>query len=288
MKTVILGCGDVGKRIARALIQTGVDSSDIIAYVSSSTSEQACGALGLDARFWNLDQLDVDLADCHGAHVYYTVAPQKEGESDQRTANLMQQWRAADIRPEKILLLSTTGVYGDQQGELVTEETPLNPSTPRAKRRFSAEQQWRQYGNEKDVPVVVFRVPGIYARSRLPEKRVRSRQPVVKPEECGYTNRIHANDLARACVLALEKCGSSETFNICDGNPDKVSNYLQAVTAFFELPPLPEISLLEAQDVLSEGMLSYLSESRKIDNSKILNKLGFKLEFDDYRRGIAV
>lgn len=288
MPSTILGCGDVGRRIVKELLSSAIEASEIQAYVNSQTSQSEAQALGVTTRVINLDSLSHGLSNCAATELYYTVAPQKSGVNDLRTQSVLRQFNADQIRPAKVVLISTTGVYGDCDGEWVDETTPVKPSTERAKRRLDSEQQWLGWGRKNSIDVVVLRVPGIYAFSRIPRERLSKRIPVVRAEECGFTNRIHADDLARACVAAMRKGVGSQVFNATDGTPGKITEYLKEAANVLGLPPLPEISMQEAQSQLSVGMLSYLGESRKISNKKLLHDLDFKLLYPDFKRGLRI
>ena len=112
------------------------------------------------------------------------------------------------------------------------------------------------------------------------------RIPVVRAEECGFTNRIHADDLARICVVAMNRAKNADIFNVTDGSPGTISEYLKAAAQVVGLPSLPEISMQQAQTMLSRGMLSYLGESRKISNKKMLRELEIELLYPDFRQGL--
>lgn len=286
MASIILGCGDVGRRIARRLIAEAYPASEISAYVRTAESAEICSRIGVMALRLDLDDLQRDMGLCQGADLYYTVAPQKAGTGDERSRALLTQFKADDVKPRKIVLISTTGVYGDCDGDWVTEASATNPQTERGQRRLDSETQWLEWGYRNRVPVVVLRVPGIYAYSRLPRERLIKRTPVVKAEECGYTNRIHADDLASVCVLAMQNGKSGEVYNVTDGVPGKISEYLQAAAHVLGMEPLPEISMQQAESELSAGMLSYLGESRKISNRKMLDELGVQLKYPDFKQGI--
>jgi len=286
MQSIILGCGDIGRRIINALVDQGHDEKKIIGLVKSLDSAEQCAQMGVIGLRFDLDDLSRNLSLCADSQVYYTVAPQKNGEQDLRTRCLLQHFRDAEVKPKKVVVISTTGVYGDCQGDWVTEENNVNPQTARGQRRLDSEQNWLAWGKETGVPVVILRVPGIYAHSRLPKARIEQRTPVVNQDECGYTNRVHADDLALMCVAAMRKAKQGQVFNATDGTPGKISEYIQEAAKVLGQAPLPEISLTEAQDVLSAGMLSYLSESRKISNEKILTQLDVSLRYPDFREGM--
>lgn len=286
MTSLIFGCGDVGRRIAIALLKTGVEASDILALVNSEGSKDKAYELGVEAEIIDLDKLEHNLVLCNQAQLYYTIAPQKSGYDDLRTQAALRQFEANNIVPNKVALISTTGVYGDWKGEWVDELCETKPQTDRGKRRLSSEQQWLQWGERLGVAVTILRAPGIYAHSRIPTARIAKGIPVVSEHECGFTNRVHADDLARACIAVMNKANHGQVFNATDGKPGKISEYLQAAAKVIGLPPLPEIGMAQAKQELSPGMLSYLSESRKISNRKLLNELNFELLYPDFKEGL--
>ncbi|RBP53460.1 SDR family oxidoreductase [Arenicella xantha] len=286
MASIIFGCGDVGRRIAKKLIECGIDRSSIIGYVRTAETAEVCSRLGVLGLRVDLDSLKRDLSLCQNGELFYTVAPPKVGIVDSRTENLLRHFVDAGVKPAKVVLISTTGVYGDCAGEWVTEQAPTQPSTDRGKRRLDSERRWLAWGKQVRVPVVILRVPGIYAYSRLPRERLKARTPVVHAHECGFTNRVHADDLASICVAAMHRGASGEVYNASDGTPGTISEFLQAAAHVLGMDPLPEISMQEAQQLLSDGMLSYLSESRKISNAKLLNDLSVELNYPDFMQGI--
>lgn len=288
MTSVVFGCGDVGRRVAKFLMGMGVAVDDIFAYVNTSKSAEICARMKVIALTVDLDNEIRDLSLCDGAELYYTVAPQKSGNRDLRSRALLETWDAAGIKPKKVVVISTTGVYGDCAGQWIDELATVNPTTDRARRRLDSESVWAAWGQSNKVPIVVLRVPGIYAFSRLPKQRLMKRTPVVNPAECGYTNRIHADDLAMVCVKAMELGVANEVYNVTDGVPGKISEYLQAAARILGMDALPQITMDEALLSLSPGMLSYLSESRKISNQKMLDDLDIELSYPDMLKGIKV
>jgi len=285
MQSWIIGCGDVGRRIARLL-----KPSNTIGVVRSVQSAQACKAFVTHAHCLDFDQhLPTDcFKNSDVGILYYLVPPQKQGLTDQRSQHVLAALTEQSIKPEGVILISTTGVYGDCDGAWVTEDTPTKPQTERGQRRLDMESQWLAWGKQQGVPVIILRVPGIYAFDRLPVQRLRNGTPVVSSDECGFTNRIHADDLAQVSVAAAQHGDPYEVYNVTDGTPGKISEYLQEAAKALGLPPLPEISLQQAQQTLSSGMLSYLGESRRISNQKMLNELNVELKYPDFKQGILV
>ena len=284
MQYLIFGCGDVGRRIAQQLIDSGICRQDITGFVNASVAQAQ--SLGIKVEQFDIDAPLSSLATYQRACCFYTIAPQKHGLTDLRSRALIAALEQQAINIKRAVLISTTGVYGDCDSEWVTEDSQTKAQTERAQRRLDSEHQWQQWGTHQKVETVILRVPGIYAHSRLPRSRIEKAIPVVAAHECGYTNRIHADDLAHVCIQAMREGRSGEIYNATDGTPGKISEYLQAAAQVLGLPKLPEISLQEAQQVLSSGMLSYLGESRKISNKKMLSELKVNLRYVDFREGL--
>jgi nucleoside-diphosphate-sugar epimerase len=169
----------------------------------------------------------------------------------------------------------------------VTEASPVAPQTARGKRRLDAEQALLRWSEQQRVPVAILRVPGIYGPDRLPVERIRSGQPILREQDAPFTNRIHADDLAMICVVAAERAPAGAIYNVSDGQPGNMSQYFKDVADALGLPHPPEVSREEAEKVLSAGMLSYLNESRRISNQKILSQLGVQLKYPNLATGLA-
>jgi nucleoside-diphosphate-sugar epimerase len=184
------------------------------------------------------------------------------------------------------LYISTTGVYGDTGGQVVTEAAPVAPTSNRGRRRAAAEQIVREWCSLRGVRRVVLRVPGIYGPGRLPLDRLRRGEPAIRPEDAGAGNRIHVDDLVAACVAALERPVEG-IFNVADGDHASTTVFLQRTAALAGLPPPPLVALAEAQGRISPGMLSFLLESRRVDNRRMREELGVEPRYARVDDGIA-
>ena len=285
-KVVIVGCGDIGKRLVLLLRENGYQAENISVIVKSQKSRVQCESLGLQAVQLDFDDLDLLPESIQGADLFYLVPPQKQGVNDCRSRKFIQCLVNQELTPNKVVLISTTGVYGDNQGEWVTEQTPAKPIADRAKRRLDAELQWQQQSTSDNFGLTILRVASIYSNSRIPRQRIENSEPIVIADECGYSNRIHVADLANVLIAVLDDGANGEVFNISDGVPGKISDYLQEAASVVGAKPLTEITMQEAKEALSDGMLSYLCESRKISNTKMLDKLKVTLRYPDFRLGL--
>lgn len=280
-QTWIIGCGDIGKRLAKLYGNTTVNG-----VVSSDTSSTDNAIPNLQLSIINLDVDYIDnKSDFINADIFYFAPPPPTGNSDTRLKRFLQQ--LGNVSPRRIVLISTTGVYGDSAGEWIDENTPLNPKADRAVRRVSAEAELQAWAKRSHCEIMILRVPGIYAKDRLPIARLQKGLPIVNENEAGFTNRIHADDLASICKVAMELTSvKNEIFNVTDGNPSTMTAYFNQVADYANLPRPPQISLQEAEQTLSDGMVSYLKESRRIRNDKMLAILGIKLQYPDLQSAL--
>jgi len=285
----IIGCGDIGRRVAGQWQQRGLPVTGLVRTRDSAARLSAENITPLQG---DLDDRSTDLFASAGAEfsldqalIYYFVPPPRTGEEDTRILRFLH-WLTAHP-PARLIYLSTSGVYGDQAGRLIDEDTPPHPVAARAKRRYFAEQAARQWGEDRQVPVITLRCGGIYAPDRLPLQRIRDQVPIIHEHLAPATNRIHADDLAQACVAAAEKGRAGRIYNISDGAQSNMTEYFNTIADHFGLPRPPTLDWAEAEQQLSAGMLSYLRESRQLDNRRMREELGVVLRYPTLHEGLA-
>lgn len=276
MTTVLIsGYGDIGQRVARRWRQQG---AEVIGLRRRPGQDPQAAIITID-----LDQSGTEGSLPAADIVYHFAAPPNQGVTDPRLENLLQSLPP----PQKLVLISTSAVYGDCAGAWVDEETPPRPQTERGTRRVHAERTAQHWCKVHPVSLVILRVPGIYGPGRLPLERLKQGLPVVNSAESPYTNRIHSEDLAEICLLVGQKSGVAGIYNVSDGNPGRMTDYFNAVADVSGLPRPPQITLAEAFTQLSPGLLSYLAESRRLDNRKLLRDTGVTLLYPDLAKGLV-
>lgn len=280
----IAGCGDIGERVASLYRERGVPVSGL---ARSEASAERLREAGIDAVRGDLERRDsLRELPTASAVVFYFAPPPATGETDPLLDNFLSALDN-DTPPAKLILISTSAVYGDCGGAWISEEQPLAPQTARGRRRMAAEQAVHRWACSNDVPFVILRVGGIYGPGRLPIARLEKGLPILDPADSPYTNRIHQDDLARICVAAAERGGRGEVYNVSDGQPGTMSQYFLDIAEALGLPRPPIVSRDEAERVMSAGMLSYLRESRRLDNRKLREELGVELLYPDLASGLA-
>jgi nucleoside-diphosphate-sugar epimerase len=279
----IVGCGDIGFRVARELIKQDHQVQATIHFEEGAKVPQSAGIETIIANFDFQD--DIPDISMQGQQLFYFMPPQGGGSSDYRMLNFCRKL-SLDNCPSKIVYISTSGVYGDCGDDLVTEETPVNPQTSRAKRRVSAENQLQEQAERLGFDLVILRVTGIYGPGRLPISQLTKGHEVLRAEDAPNTNRIHSLDLVQICLAAMEKGEDGDIFNVCDGQESSMSEYFIAVADMYDLPQPKQLSWVEAEKVMNPLTFSFLKESRRMSNQKILEKLGVELQYPTLEKGL--
>lgn len=283
-RVLIAGCGDIGRRTARLWRARGAAVSGLARSPGSAARLTRQGIVPVPGDLDDPGTLRG--LPTRGALVYYFAPPPAEGVIDPRARAFADALPGRDA-PEKLVCMSTTAVYGDLGGGWATEETPAAPATDRGRRRLDAENVLLAWGRERRVPVVILRVAGIYGPGRLPVEAIRRGTPVLDEADAPYTNRIHAEDLARVCVAAADRGRGGRIYNVSDGIPGTITEYFYAVADRLGLPRPPAVGLAEAGQVLSPALLSYLSESRRLDCRRMREELGVALLYPTLAEGLA-
>ena len=292
-RVLIVGCGDVGLRTAGQLGAPQGQRVRLMALTSSADRVRLLRACGITPLLGDLDDA-ASLKRLAGiAHRVIHLAPpptDRQGGSD-RDPRSLALVRALRLRtaPQALVYGSTTGVYGDCAGQRVDETRTVNPHTPRAQRRVDAENLMRFLGRS-GVRVSVLRIPGIYAPDReggTPRERLLKGTPVLVAKEDVYTNHIHANDLARACAAALWRGKPQRVVNVTDDTDLKMGDYFDLAAGLYGLAKPPRISRHDANTALPLMLLSFMSESRRLDNTRMKKELKVRLDYPHVRDGLS-
>jgi nucleoside-diphosphate-sugar epimerase len=261
----------------------------VLALSSNPARAELLRAAGAVPLLGNLDE-PTSLARLAGLAdwVLHLAPPAAQGAEDRRTLNLLRAL-ARSPRTTRLVYASTTGVYGDCAGARFDETRPPRPATDRARRRVDAEQRLRWFGASLGVHVSILRVPGIYAWDRVgghPRERLAKGAPVLRREDDVYTNHIHADDLARACLAALARGKPQRIVHACDDSELLMGDYFDLAAELCGLPRPPRVSRAQARVEMSPMQLSFMSESRRLDNQRLKRELRLKLRHAEVSTGL--
>jgi len=282
-KVFIAGCGYIGERIARTYQESGADVTCMIRSSEHASRLESAGFATITSALDDLTALP--LLNLTDKILFYLVPPPGGGFIDTRARNFLAALEN-NRPPVKIIYMSTTSVYSETGGGVVTEESPTAPASAMGKRRLDAETAFLAYGAANDVPVIILRVSGIYGPGRLPLMQISQGQPLLLEAESGLSNRIHADDLAAICLAAAERTVANDIFNVSDGNPSSMTSYFNACADLLGYPRQPQVSMGEAGRIMSPLMFSYVTAARSVDNSRMLERLNIILCYPSMLEGL--
>jgi nucleoside-diphosphate-sugar epimerase len=283
---LIVGCGDVGLRVVK-LLRGRWRLLALTSHAERAPALREAGAVPLVGDLDDAQSLSrlAGLADA----VLHLAPPPSQGFVDSRTAHLLHALRRKG-RVRRIVYASTSGVYGDCLGERFDETRSVAPSTDRARRRVDAEARLRWHGRSSGARVTILRVPGIYASDRQgghPRERLARGTPVLQADEDVYTNHIHADDLARACVAALLRGLPQRVVHASDDSEMKMGDYFDLAAGLCGLPRPPRITRAQALVQLPPALMSFMSESRRLRNERLKKELRLVLRYPTVHTGLV-
>jgi nucleoside-diphosphate-sugar epimerase len=287
-RILIVGCGDVGLRAVRQL----AGRARVLALTSSPHKVAALRGLGVTPLLGNLDApASLDRLAGLATRVVHLAPPPSEAAQWWRDARTQALLRALARRTPAASLVyaSTSGVYGDCGGARVAESRPIAPATPRAQRRADAERLVRHFGRVAGVRASILRVPGIYAPDReggTPRDRLLKQTPVLAAADDVYTSHIHADDLARAVLAAVWRGRPQRIYNASDDSVLKMGDYFDLAADLYGLPRPPRVPRSTAQDQLPLMLLSFMGESRVLDNGRLKKELRVGLHHPTVHSGL--
>ena len=285
-RLLIVGCGDVGQRVLRM----AQPAWRVLALCTSAQRADLLRGLGATPLLGNLDDPCglarlASLADA----VLHLAPPPGQGSTDTRTQALLTAL-SRGVRPRCLVYVSTSGVYGDCGGARFDETRAIRPATDRARRRADAEARVRWFGRAMGVRVSVLRVPGIYALDRPggdPRERLLRGAPVLVAQDDVYTNHIHADDLARVCLAALSRGAAQRVYHASDDTELKMADYFDLAARLCGMVPPTRVTRAQAEQQLGALPLSFMSESRRLDNRRIKTELRVALRYPTVAQGLA-
>ena len=281
-RLLIIGCGDMALRVIPLL----ANRYRIFALIRNPAYLGKLRSLGVMPVIGDLDHRAslARIAGLADAALHF-APPANNGACDTRTRNLLSEL-SRGTPPRHFIYISTSDVYGDCGGARVSESQPLNPQTARAQRRGDAERQIRDWAKRHHVKVSILRVPGIYATDRLPLDRLCAGTPAIMQKEDSYTNHIHADDLARIGIAALQYGNACRVYHASDDSDLKMGDYFDAVADAFGLPRTPRLPRAEIKHIASPALWSFMNESRRLINMRMKRELKVKLRYPAVADGL--
>ena len=222
------------------------------------------------------------IKDALGASTHILVSAGPDAQGDPVLRDFGPDIKARSRQFEWVGYLSTTGVYGDHQGQWVDENAPLTPATKRGIARVEAEAQWQ---NIPELKLHIFRLAGIYGPGRGPFSKVKNgtARRIIKKNQ--VFSRIHVEDIAQVLQASINRPRSGAVYNVCDDYPAPPQDVIAHAAELLGMPLPPAVKFEEAE--MTPMARSFYAESKKVNNDLIKTELGVSLRYRDYRQGLA-
>ncbi|MGC6482937.1 MAG: SDR family oxidoreductase [Synechococcus sp.] len=273
---LVLGAGFSGSRIASLAKALG---TRVITTNRLADANDPEGSISFDSQLGRLASPDRLRS---VTHLVSTIAPERDGQDPvlrclgNQLRNMPLQW---------VGYLSTTGVYGDRQGQWVSETDPAVPTQERSKRRLACEQAWLRQA----LPVQILRLPGIYGPGRSPFQAIKRGEirPIHKP---GHRfSRVHVDDIAGACMHLIDCAASGRRppiVNVCDDLPVEPAQVQHYAAELLGVSLPQNRPFADASTTMSPMARSFWAEHRRVSNQLLCQELGYQLLHPDFRSGL--
>ena len=215
-------------------------------------------------------------------HLLSCIPPDKNGKDPvlkkmkNKIKNLPLKW---------VGYLSTTGVYGNTFGDWVSEKDHPKPFQERSQKRLDCEKEWIQ----SNLPLQIFRLPGIYGPGRSALEAIQSKNIKVIHKENQVFSRIHVADIANAIIYLIQNKNNIDfhkIINIADDEPCSQMEVIRYAYKLLGLKMPKKILFEEAKKDLSPIAQSFWLENRRVSNKLLCEKLGYRLIYKNYKVGL--
>ena len=284
MRVLIVGCGYVGLPLGKELVRQGREVFGLRRGVLAEKELKAAGIQPLRADITKLDELEK--LPCDFDWVVNCAASGGGGAEDYRKIYLegnrnLVAW-LANSPLKKFIYTSSTSVYGQNDGSLVTENSPAEPDADTTKVLVETEKLLLAAAAERQFPAVVLRVAGIYGPARGHSfKQFLRGEARIEGEGARWLNTIHRDDLIGVIIAALRNAKPGEIFNAVDNEPVSQLKFFEWLAAELKRPLPPKVAA-DAEAWRRRGVTN-----KRVSNAKLRAELKHQFQFPDFRAGYA-
>lgn len=276
---LLFGFGYTGERFCRRQLARGWEVRAVVRSEETRRRVEAAGAVPID--------LGHARAAAARADAILVLAPPTDSGCPALDALGLCRLRgpALSKRQRWIAYASSTAVYGDQKGAWTYENSPLNAASPTGLRRLNAERAWTNTCAPAGLPLVIFRLAGIYGPGRSALDRVREGRARRIEKNNHALSRIHVDDIVTLLEASLQNPNQHPVYNVCDDEPAPTSDVVTYAAGLLGVdPPAPEPF---ESAVMSSAAERYFLESRRISNALARQSLGWQPRYPSYREGLT-
>ncbi len=281
MRVLILGCGYVGLPLAAELARRG---HVVFGAQRTHTADHALRVAGVEPHMADVtDPGSLTRLPDPFDWVVNCVSASGGGVAEYRRVYLdgtrhLLDWLAA-APPRRFVYTSSTGVYGQTDGAVVTETSAAEPGTPTGDALVATEQLLLREFSEHDFPAVILRVAGIYGPGRgYWLKRFLAGEARLEGDGGRVHNMIHRDDVIRAILAALEHGRPGEIYNAVDDAPVTQAELFGWLARTLNRPLPPSAPAAPRKRGVT---------SKRVSNQKLCEELGWRPHYPTFREGFT-
>lgn len=280
MSKLILGCGYLGARVARLWRASGEQVYAVTRKIERAREFERAGYLPIVADVIRPESLPrLPAVDT----VLFAVGFDRASGATLEQVYVAGLQAVLDALPgdmKKFVYVSSTGVYGQQCGELVDEDSLCEPDRAGGRTSLAAERLLANHAF--GTRSIVLRMAGLYGPGRIPNaEAIKRGEPLAVPVD-GYLNLIHVDDAARAVLLAAEKAHPPKTYIVSDNHPVLRGDYYRELARLLNAPE-PRFVAADRDSPAAQRA----STSKRVSSDRLLRELESPLSYSDYRAGLA-
>ena len=274
------GFGQVAKNFINKII---LENSKINLSITSTdkTCKKDINGLLYKSFFFNNESYDEDLIEKLKEADYILVSIPPINGTDLVIKKFSKY--IENCKPKWITYLSATSVYGNHDGQWVNEESLTRPTSPNGIARLVAEKSWLSLAANKDLPIQIFRLSGVYSNKNNLLTRLKTGNVNLINKQNHFFSRIHVEDISNILFKSLSSFKSGEIYNISDDKPCTS----EEVTLYgVQLLNVNKPKMIEIKDIESEMLKNFYKDSKKISNKKMKSFFNYSLKFPTYVEGL--
>ena len=278
LKLFCFGFGQVAENFVKTILSEGLD---LELNVTSRKDSHSIKLKNLNYNSYFLESYKFDKALLKkletADHVLISIPPINNEDI------VIKNFSAHLNKCKWVTYLSATSVYGNHNGEWVSEISKTKPSSSNGIARLNAENLWKNLAKKNDLPLQIFRLAGIYSNKFNILKRLQTNKLQIVDKKNHFFSRIHVEDVAKILFKSLDSFRRNEIYNICD---DKPSSQREVAAYGAKLLKLEQPNPVKLEEVKSEMLQNFYKDSKKVDNKKMKNFFKYNLRFPTYEEGL--
>ena len=274
------GFGQVAKNFIKKINANNIDFSLTVTSRDKS-NQKIFDGIKYDSFQFSQDEFDKKLIkNLESANYILTSVAPIKGEAIV-IKNFQNMFRKN--KTKWLTYLSATSVYGDHKGEWVDEKSKTNPTSPTGVQRLKAEKSWIDLAKNKNLPLQIFRLSGIYSNEFNVLNRLKVGEAKIIKKTNQFFSRIHVEDIAEILFKSLKKFKAGEIYNISDDKPASSEEVILYGSKLLNIEPP---AIIELKSVDSEMTRNFYKDSKKVDNKKMKEIFNYKLKYPTYVEGL--